>query len=38
LPEYSAPPIDAFIQKPFSLLSLEAILQKLLIAGAPSDD
>jgi len=38
LPEYSAPPIDAFIQKPFSLLSLEATLQKILIAGAPSDD
>jgi len=38
LPEYSAPPIDAFIQKPFSLRSLEATLQKIFIAGAPSDD
>jgi len=38
LPEYSAPPIDAFIQKPFSLLSLEATLQKIFIVGTPPDN
>jgi len=34
LPEFSAPPIDAFIQKPFSILSLQETLRNISIRGA----
>jgi CheY-like chemotaxis protein len=38
LPEFSEPPIDAFIQKPFSLVLLEETLAKLFISGRTPDD
>lgn len=37
LPELVEPPIDAFIQKPFSVASLEKTLRKLCIPGGPSN-
>lgn len=36
--EFAAPPIDAFIQKPFSLLMLAETLKKVSISSDLSDD
>jgi CheY-like chemotaxis protein len=38
LPEFLQPPIDAFVQKPFSLLSLMKTLGKIPIQSAYPDD
>lgn len=38
IPEFLKAPIDAFIQKPFSLLLLDRALNKVLIEGESFDD
>ena len=38
LPEFLKTPIDAFIQKPFPLLSLKQTLTRILIQNRPSSD
>jgi len=38
IPEFLKAPIDAFIQKPFSLLLLDRALKKVLIEGESFDD